>query len=75
MNSQILGLRVAGTIFGVVCCAQLLRLVTQSEVSIEGYQIPLWPSAVACVIAGGLCFWLWKLSMSHSDKKIQPHDA
>ena len=75
MNSQIVGLRVAGTIFGVVCCAQLLRLVTRTEVTIEGYQIPLWPSAIACVIAGGLCLWLWKLSMPRSHEEVHPHDA
>lgn len=75
MNSQILGLRVAGTIFGVVCIAQLLRLVTRSEVTIAGYPIPLWPSAIACVIAGGLCLWLWKLSMLHPREEVHAHDA
>ena len=75
MNSQILGLRVAGTIFGVVCCAQFLRLVTRAKVTIESYQIPLWPSAIACVIAGGLCLWLWKLSMFHSPEEVHPPDA
>ena len=62
MNSQILGLRVAGTIFGLMCLAQLLRLATQVEVLVGGHQIPLWPSAVGLVIAGGLSVWLWKLS-------------
>ena len=62
MKSQILGLRVAGTIFGLMCLAQLLRLATQVQVLVGGYQIPLWPSAVGLVIAGGLSVWLWKLS-------------
>jgi hypothetical protein len=62
MNSQILGLRIAGTIFGMVCLGQLLRLVTQAEVLVEGRQIPLWLSAVAVVITGSLSLWLWKLS-------------
>ena len=62
MKSQILGLRVAGTIFGLMCLAQLLRLAVQVEVLVGGYQIPLWPSAVVLVIAGGMSLWLWKLS-------------
>jgi energy-coupling factor transporter transmembrane protein EcfT len=62
MNSQILGLRVAGTIFGLICLAQLLRLVTRVEVLVAGHQVPLWPSAIAVVIAGGLSVWLWRLS-------------
>ena len=62
MSSQILGLRVAGTVFGLMCLAQLLRLVTRAEVLVAGHQMPLWPSALAVVIAGGLSLWLWKLS-------------
>jgi len=62
MNSQILGLRVAGTIFGLGCLGQMLRLVARVEVLVAGHQVPLWPSAIAAVIAGGLSVWLWKLS-------------
>jgi hypothetical protein len=62
MNSQILGLRVAGTIFGLMCLAQLLRLMTRIEIFVAGRQIPLWPSALGVLIAGGLSLWMWKLS-------------
>ena len=62
MKSQIFGLRVASTIFGLVCLGQLLRLATRAEVVVSGNQLPLWLSALAVVIAGGLSFWLWKLS-------------
>jgi hypothetical protein len=62
MNSKILGLRVASTIFALVCLAQLLRLVMQVEVIAGGYRIPLWPSAVVFVITGSLSVWLWRLS-------------
>jgi hypothetical protein len=41
MNSQILGLRVAGVIFGLMCLAQLLRLVIRPEVLVAGHQVPL----------------------------------
>ena len=36
MNSQILGLKVAGIIFGLMCLAQLFRLVMRPEVLIAG---------------------------------------
>jgi len=62
MNSQILGLRVASTVFGLMSIAQLLRLVIQPEVLVAGHRMPLWPSALAAVILAGLSLWLWKLS-------------
>ena len=62
MNSQILGLRVASAVFGLMSIAQLLRLVIQPEVLVAGHWMPLWPSALAAVILAGLSLWLWKLS-------------
>lgn len=62
MNSQTFGLRVASIVFGLLCLAQTLRLVIRPEVQVAGYQVPLWPSAVALVILGGLSLWMWKLS-------------
>ena len=62
MNSQILGLKVAGIVFGLLCLAQLLRLVIRPEVLVAGHQVPLWPSGLAFVILGGLSLWMWKLS-------------
>lgn len=64
MNSQLVGLRVAGAIFGLISLGHLLRLVTGAEVLLAGYQVPLWLSAFGLVIAGGLSLWLWKLSYS-----------
>lgn len=62
MNSQILGLKIAGFVFGLMCLAQLLRLVLRPEVLVAGHQVPLWPSALAFVILGGLSFWMCKLA-------------
>jgi hypothetical protein len=64
MNAQTLGLRVAGTIFGLMCLAQLARLATKAEIVVAGHPLPLWPSAVAVLVAGGLSVWLWRLSSS-----------
>jgi hypothetical protein len=45
-----------------MCLAQLLRLVTRTEVLVAGHELPLWASALALVILAGLSLWLWKLS-------------
>jgi hypothetical protein len=62
MNSPTLGLKVAGVVFGLMCLAQLLRLVIRLDVLVAGHQVPLWPSGLAFVILGGLSLWMWRLS-------------
>jgi hypothetical protein len=62
MNSQVLGLKVAGFVFGLFCLGQLTRLVIRPEVLVAGYLVPLWPSGLAVVILAGLSLWMWKLS-------------
>lgn len=64
MNSPTVGLRVASVIFGLICLAQLGRLVVRPEVLVAGYPLPLWPSALAVVVLGALSLWLWRLSRS-----------
>jgi hypothetical protein len=65
MNSQILGLKIAGFVFGLMSLVQLLRLVLRPEVLVAGHQVPLWPSALAFVLLGGLSLWMGKLAKSH----------
>jgi hypothetical protein len=67
MNSRILGLRTASTVFGLVCLAQLLRLTLQVEVIAGGHRVPFWPSALALVVTGSLSLWLWKISKSEAN--------
>ena len=62
MNSQTLGLRVAGIIFAIFALGHVVRLIKQAEVLVAGNQIPMWVSVVALIIAGGLSLWLWRLS-------------
>jgi 4'-phosphopantetheinyl transferase EntD len=66
MNSQILGLKVAGFVFGLMCLAQLLRLVIRPQVLIAGHHLPLWPSGLAFVILGSLSLWMWKLARARA---------
>jgi hypothetical protein len=67
MNSPTLGLRVAGTIFGLMCLAQLLRIITRLEIIVDGHIIARRFSAIAVLVTGALCIWLWMLS-SKADK-------
>jgi hypothetical protein len=62
MNSQILGLKIAGLVFGLMGLAQCLRLIIRPEVLVAGHQLPLWPSALAFAILGALSLWMWKLA-------------
>ena len=62
MNSSVLGLRVASVVFGLMSLAQLLRLLIRPLVLVAGHEVPLWPSALALVVLGGLSIWMWKLA-------------
>lgn len=62
MKKQIVGLKVAGSIFGLMSLAQLIRLVIRPEVLVSGHHMPLWPSVIAFVVLGALCVWLWRLA-------------
>ncbi len=63
MNSPQLGLRVAGTIFGLVSLGHLVRLLKQFSIMVGHHAVPLWLSGVGLFVTGLLCFWLWKLSL------------
>jgi len=62
MKAQITGLRVASVVFGLMALGQLVRLIIRPEVLVAGHLMPLWPSALAFVILGGLSLWMWKLA-------------
>ena len=52
----------AGVIFLCAAAVQLLRLVFRWEVIIAGWQVPLWISAVAFVLAASLAYEGLRLS-------------
>jgi len=70
MRTQIVGLRVASIIFGLMSVAQLARLIINPEILIVGHRLPLWPSALAVVILAGLSLWLYKLSRLHTEDTV-----
>jgi hypothetical protein len=62
MNSPAVGLRLASAVFGVIAIMQLVRLLTQVEITVAGHVVPLWANAVVMVVAVGLAAWMWRLS-------------
>ena len=62
MSSQAAGLRVASVIFALFAIGHVLRLVKQAQVTVATYQIPMWVSVVALIIAAILSTWMWRLS-------------
>ncbi|HYA14243.1 MAG TPA: hypothetical protein VEF33_07885 [Syntrophales bacterium] len=51
---------IAIVIFTLIAVAHLLRIFFCTEVIVNGIPIPLWVSAVATVIIGGLAYMLWR---------------
>ena len=47
-------------VLGLVALMQLMRLVLGWSVVINGFAIPLWASAVACLVAAGLAVMVWR---------------
>lgn len=64
MHSPIVGLRVAGTVFGLMCLGQLTRLATQAPINVAGFELPLWLSAFGFLFTGLLCLWMWRLAQT-----------
>ena len=54
----------AGAIFLIVAVAHALRLIFKWEVVIGGWQVPMWLSAVALVIAAYLAYEGFRISQS-----------
>jgi len=50
----------AAALLTAVSLAHLLRWVFGVEVTVAGRIVPMWVSAVACVVAGGLAYMLWR---------------
>jgi len=49
-------------LLGLLSALQLVRLLQGWEVIVNGVQIPIWASGIACVVAGGLAIMLWRES-------------
>jgi len=64
VSPQASGLRLASVIFALFAIGHVVRLVKQVQVTVGTYQIPMWVSVVALIIAAILSTWMWRLSSS-----------
>ena len=53
-------LNVSGEIFGLVALLHAARAVAQLPVHVGSFEIPVWASWVAAVVAGSLCVWAFR---------------
>ena len=51
---------VSGVLFGVIAVAQAVRALNQWPVQVAGFDVPVWVSWVAMVVAGSLCMWAFR---------------
>jgi len=63
MDSKILGLRISGTIFGLISLLHLLRILFGVGLIIGDYMVPIWLSVPAFFLLAWLSLWMWKLSV------------
>jgi len=51
---------VSGVLFGVIAVVQAVRALNQWPVQVAGFDVPVWVSWVAMVVAGSLCVWAFR---------------
>lgn len=51
---------VSGLVFGLVAAAQAARALAQLPVRVGSFDIPVWASWIAAIVAGGLCIWAFR---------------
>ena len=62
MSSEVIALRVACVVFGLISLAQLVRVMMGAEVLVDGHLVPLWVSGIAFLFTGGLSAWMARIS-------------
>ena len=51
---------VAALLLGVVSLVQGLRFAMAWPVTVNGFSVPVWASAVACLLLGWIAVMLWR---------------
>jgi hypothetical protein len=60
MNGNAKYVLVSGCVFGFVAVAQAGRALLQLPAHVGSFEIPVWASWVAAVVAGSLCVWAFR---------------
>ena len=58
-----------------MCLAQLLRIIVRVQIHVGSCYVHRWVSAVAVVITGLLCVWLWRLAAKAAQPKVDAAPA
>ena len=53
---------VSGVFFAVLTVVQIMRLVLQWPVRVSTFEVPMWFSGVAVLIAGSLAVWAFRVA-------------
>ncbi len=51
---------VSGVLFGAIAVAQAVRAWNQWPVQVAGFDVPMWVSWLAMVVAASLCMWAFR---------------
>lgn len=51
---------IAAFLLALIAVVQALRVVLDWPVSVNGFSVPLWASAIAALVAGGVAVMLWR---------------
>jgi hypothetical protein len=46
-------------LLGLIAIVQFVRFISGWQVTIDGLSVPVWASAIACLIAAGLAVMVW----------------
>lgn len=52
----------SGAFFTLLAIVQLTRLLLQWPVTVAGFEVPLWPSAIAAIILISFAVWAFRSS-------------
>jgi len=51
---------ISGMVFGFIAVAQALRALIQVPVHVGSFEVPVWASWAAAIVAGSLCVWAFR---------------
>ena len=51
---------VAAPLFGFIAVVQALRFAQAWPITVNGFEVPVWPSAIAALVFGAIAVLLWR---------------
>jgi hypothetical protein len=61
---------VSGVFLALLAAVQILRIALQWPVRVATFDVPLWFSAVAALIAGSLAVWAFRVASRNSSSTV-----